>query len=27
VRLYRKALGEPAGAFFLHGGSTGRGVN
>lgn len=27
VRLYRKQLGEPAGAFFLHGATTGRGVN
>lgn len=27
VRLYRKALGEPAGAFFLHNGHTGKGVN
>jgi len=27
VRLYRKALGEPAGAFFLHNATTGRGVH
>lgn len=27
VRHYRRALGEPAGAFFLHGASTGRGVH
>jgi hypothetical protein len=27
VRLYRRALGEPTGAFFLHNGCTGRGVH
>ena len=27
VRLYRKQLGEPVGAFFLHGATTGRGVH
>ena len=27
IRLYRKALGNPAGAFFLHGAQTGKGVN
>jgi hypothetical protein len=27
VRLYRKQLGAPSGAFFLHGVTTGQGVN